>query len=176
MNLSTSADASELSSALRQAASSDPQRPVEVIVALRTAVSPTDALGIVEGSSSLLAFYHGWKGLDTDYVGGYELSGMATAEAIEDYRAAYEAMLRQTLANIDSSSSMAAPEDAAAWDRARQDALARLQAFLANDIPVVAVRVIATGQVLVSWTEARSSWIRRIDGASASLRILLPWR
>ena len=124
----------------------------------------------------MLAFYHGWRGVDSDYIGGYELPDLPPVAAIDDYRASYEAMLRQTLANIDAAASEATQTDALAWARARQDAEARLEAFLADDIPIVAVRVSATAQLLVSWAETRGSQVRRIDQAQRDLPIVLPWR
>lgn len=115
-------------------------------------------------------------GLDSDYVGGYELRGLPLLAAIEDYRAQYETMLRATLANVDAASSEATGADALAWSRVRADALARLEGFLADDIPIFAVRISATAQQLVGWAESRGSLIRRIDEAEHRLGLVLPWK
>lgn len=85
-------------------------------------------------------------------------------------------MLRETLANIDAASSEATGADAFAWSRVRADAMARLEGFLADDIPVFAVRISATAQQLVGWAESRRSLIRRIDEAEHHLGLMLPWK
>lgn len=158
-------------------ARSAPETRLEALVSLRSVSGPTDAVDLLRESDEVLALYHGWQGVDSDYVGGYELLGGATFDSeFASYRASYEAMLRETLANIDKSAEGVSGKDAASWARARKDAEDRLSAFLTGDIPVVGARVTASAAVLASWAESAAERIRLIEPVRSGRSIVLPWR
>ncbi len=138
---------------------------------------PREAIDLLAEADEVLALYHGWKGASTDFVGGYEFSGGADADTeLALYRASYEAMLRETLANIETSAAGAVGADAAAWAGARHDAKDRLAAFLAGDVPIVGARVAARVSVLDAWGVGRPSEMRLIESAQGGRAITLPWR
>jgi hypothetical protein len=164
--------------AIAEIARLTPDARVEALISLRSVTRPAKALDLLSSADEVLALYHGWRGSSSDYVGGFEFvgDGATLGTELAAYRASYEEMLRETLANIERSAAGASGADAAAWASARRDAEDRLAAFLAGDLPLVGARVWARAEVLAAWSGTASSDIRLIEPAQAGRSVTLPWR
>ncbi len=177
-SLTAGSDAARLDPGISETATRAPATRVDAVISLRSVTRPSDVLTLLAEADEVLALYHGWQGMDSDYVGGYEFLGDGATLEIElaTYRAAYESMLRETVANIEKSSPAASAADATGWATARQDAENRLAAFLAGDLPVVGACVWARAAVLAAWSQSAAAQVRLIEPAQSGRSVRLPWR
>ena len=163
---------------IQDLAAADPSRRVEALVSLRAVGTADDVLTLLGGADEIVALYHGWQGLDSDYVGGYEFVGGGASHATElaAYRASYESMLRETISNIELSMRNSSPVEATAWERALRDAKNRLAAFLREGLPVIGARVTSSARVLADLSASAAGDIRLIEPTERGASVSLPWR